>query len=254
MLVSVIIPTMATRQEELRRALTSVREDSIDIEVLVASGFPGPHQEQLQAQVPGLTVRFLLHDGETSASANRNYALDFASGEFIAFLDDDDEFMPNKLITQINEMNRSRAMWSFSNYLLSDEAKSGELELVSARTMLRRRLDFTRNCAIATPTVMVRREFLEQRRLRFDETLKVREDIDLWRRMLIEEPPLFVPVALSLVHRRVNSSFQVEQVFRWQQALNALVATAFLKKLRRYQDYRDVKQSRCRFVHPNSLR
>ena len=99
------------------------------------------------------------------------------------------------------------AKWSFSNYLLRDEARQWRCTRFSGRTVLSRHLDLEKNCPIATPTVMCERQSMIEAELFFDTQLTVREDVDLWIRMLGSFPVLYLPVPLSVVNRSAESAF-----------------------------------------------
>jgi len=76
-LVSVVIPTIPSRSKLLQRAIASVNKQTYsDIELVVVN--------------EGL-----------SATVQRNIGIKRANGDFIAFLDDDDEWLPTKIEEQI---------------------------------------------------------------------------------------------------------------------------------------------------------
>ena len=81
-LVSVVIPTVSTRKKELKRALESVKNQTYkNIEIVVVDeGLPAPIQ--------------------------RNIGIKRSHGEFIAFLDDDDIWMPEKIEEQVKMLNK----------------------------------------------------------------------------------------------------------------------------------------------------
>lgn len=83
-LVSVIIPTLKSREKMLQRALNSVYNQTYEpIQILV--------------QIDGKNVQ----DARNRAAAK-------AKGKYIAFLDDDDEFYPDKLMEQIDYMEKNK--------------------------------------------------------------------------------------------------------------------------------------------------
>jgi glycosyltransferase involved in cell wall biosynthesis len=101
MLVSVVIPTL-DRPTLLLRAIDSVlRQTHQEIEVIVV--VDRPNQDTLAAvqSVNDSRVRFIVNAYSPTAGGARNAGVDSATGEWIAFLDDDDEWLPNKLERQI---------------------------------------------------------------------------------------------------------------------------------------------------------
>ncbi len=101
MLISVIIPTL-DRPKLLLRAIDSVLSQTHhDIEVIVVVDRPSPETLAAVKAINDSRLRFVLNPHPTTAAGARNVGADHAAGEWIAFLDDDDEWLPNKLERQL---------------------------------------------------------------------------------------------------------------------------------------------------------
>jgi GalNAc5-diNAcBac-PP-undecaprenol beta-1,3-glucosyltransferase len=99
-LVSVIIPTYK-RAEHIPKAIESVRRQThrnIEI-VVVDDGSPDNTASVIQA-IPESRIRYVRHDTNKGVSAARNTGINAATGEYIAFIDDDDEWREDKLEKQ----------------------------------------------------------------------------------------------------------------------------------------------------------
>lgn len=111
-LVSVIIPTF-DRDNYLVRAVESVLNQSYgNIELVVVDDYsPRPAEEVLD----GVSLdrvsdyRLIRHEENRGGSAARNTGINAASGDYVAFLDDDDEWLPEKLDKQVARMEESGA-------------------------------------------------------------------------------------------------------------------------------------------------
>lgn len=103
-LVSVIIPTYG-RPEYLKRAVQSVADQTYPaIELLVIDDqSPEPASKTLDdLHTDGVpNVRCVRHDENRGANAARNTGIRRSNGEFVAFLDDDDRWLPAKTEKQI---------------------------------------------------------------------------------------------------------------------------------------------------------
>jgi teichuronic acid biosynthesis glycosyltransferase TuaG len=66
-------------------------------------------------------IKLLINDVNLGAAKTRNKAFDFASGRFLAFLDGDDLWTPDKLEYQINFMLKHNIGFSFSGYTRMSE-------------------------------------------------------------------------------------------------------------------------------------
>lgn len=99
--VSVIIPTLH-RPGLLRRALVSVfRQTWRDLEVIVVVDGPDPDTIAVLQSIDDPRLRVVANERSLTAAGARNAGLDRATGEWIAFLDDDDEWASDKLEKQL---------------------------------------------------------------------------------------------------------------------------------------------------------
>jgi glycosyltransferase involved in cell wall biosynthesis len=99
--VSVVIPTRQ-RGELLQRAVGSALAQSHqDIEVIVVVDGPDDESGPALERFADPRVRVVQHDDRKGAPAARNTGAAAANGEWVALLDDDDEWLPDKLATQL---------------------------------------------------------------------------------------------------------------------------------------------------------
>jgi len=108
-LVSVIIPTYK-RSDSLVRAIESVLNQTYtDVEVIVVDDnnddefrkITAARMEQFSNR---MNVYYVQHECNKNGSAARNTGISYANGDFIAFLDDDDVFLPQKIEKQYNRL------------------------------------------------------------------------------------------------------------------------------------------------------
>ncbi|HTL48429.1 MAG TPA: glycosyltransferase family A protein [Verrucomicrobiae bacterium] len=100
--VSVIIPAYS-RPESLRRAALSVLAQTFsDLELLIVHNGPheGPRDVAKELETEDKRVRYHFVKKADAVTA-RNMGVDLAAGDYIAFLDDDDEWLPEKLEKQL---------------------------------------------------------------------------------------------------------------------------------------------------------
>lgn len=101
-LVSVVISTH-NRPELLEKAITSVYAQTFqDFEVIVVDDGDAPRAEFVVSEyIKKQNFRYIETKKNEGAPIARNRGIDVARGDLIAFLDDDDEWMPEKLETQL---------------------------------------------------------------------------------------------------------------------------------------------------------
>ncbi|MCR5501560.1 MAG: glycosyltransferase family 2 protein [Lachnospiraceae bacterium] len=100
-------------------------------------------------------IRLIALSGNGGAAAARNRGIREASGSFIAFLDADDLWMPEKLEKQLSHMERTGADFGFTSYVFGDENASPSGRIVPAPKELSYREALSRT-VIFTSTVMFR--------------------------------------------------------------------------------------------------
>ncbi len=99
--VSVIIPTH-NRADLLPRAVSSVLAQTFaDYEILIVDDGSSDHTRCVLTGYRNSKIRIFKHVASKNGSAARNTGLSHARGEYIAFLDDDDEWLPTKLANQV---------------------------------------------------------------------------------------------------------------------------------------------------------
>jgi glycosyltransferase involved in cell wall biosynthesis len=177
---SVIIP-FHDRLDWTRQAIASVIGQTYqDFEIIVVDDGSA---EDHRASIEKLDTRIrYIRQEQRGAGAARNAGIKIAAGEFIAFLDSDDLFLPEKLEIQIGILHdHPNLLLIHSSYIRVDET-GNELGLVPSGTFtgcVYPQIYF--RCRIATPTVVVRRRVFEL--VAFEEGAHVGEDVILWTKI-----------------------------------------------------------------------
>lgn len=122
--VTVIIPTYKRSVEYLSRAVKSVLGQTYsNIEIIVIDDSPSDYEgrdlvRQYMSSIISKDVKYFQNEENIGGSLARNRGIDLASGEFISFLDDDDEYMSEKIEKQIKYMLYTGVDLSFSNMIM----------------------------------------------------------------------------------------------------------------------------------------
>lgn len=98
-LVSVIIPTH-NRGKLLQRALNSVLNQAYEpLEIVIVNDGSSDDTDNIVSSLMSKhpSIRYLKHNHPKGAPAARNYGIREAKGEFLTFLDDDDELLPDNI-------------------------------------------------------------------------------------------------------------------------------------------------------------
>jgi glycosyltransferase involved in cell wall biosynthesis len=196
-LVSVIIPT-CRRPHMLGRALDSVlRQTFQDFEVLVVDDAADGSAEPVVSMRPNPAIHYIRHSARRGASAARNTGIDRSTGYYIAFLDDDDEWDPDKLRKQVERFAESEVDPGvvYAGSMKVSERTGETLSVSPPRPLRNGHVDFLRSTRFGTSVPLIRRACFDRVGL-FDEDLPGTQDRDMWIRLAREFRFDFVPEIL----------------------------------------------------------
>lgn len=196
--ISVVIPAR-NAAATIRRALQSVKDQTRPVdEIIVVDDASSDGSAVSALSFP--KVRLVRLAEQRGAAAARNAGIAAASGDWIAFLDADDVWLPEKIARQAAVIGEGVSLiFCASREFAADGTALGDTfrdRPVGDGARAWKDL-LTRNF-IATPTVMAPRALLT--RLGFDERLTVGEDQDLWIRLALEGALVYVPETLAEVY------------------------------------------------------
>jgi glycosyltransferase involved in cell wall biosynthesis len=231
--VSVIIPTR-DRPSLLLAAAQSVLDQRLPpTELLVVDdGASGGARTALHRLMVRSTIPLRLLPGPgLGPAAARNVGLSAAAGELIAFLDDDDLWLPDRLVSQVEWFARLPRLGLLGgHYLLI--AEQGAPPRVRPVKPPRRPHPISRRALLranrlATSTVLARRACFDDCGC-FDETLTLAQDWDMWLRIAArwDVAVLPIPLAVYRIHPRQRSG-RPAPMRSWEvQVLRRVVARA----------------------------
>jgi glycosyltransferase involved in cell wall biosynthesis len=222
--VSVIIPTY-NRAEFLRSAIESALNQTFkDIEIIVADDKSTDNTPTVVKSFNDKRIKYLTNKSNMGPSATRNSAILASKGEYIAFLDDDDEWIPKKLQKQVELLDKSppNICGVYSDRLiidrLSNEIISKGLQSGKVRGNLLSQLAMHNQ--INTCTVLLRKRCLDEVGL-FDETISYMEDRDLWIRLSLNWDFEYInePLTRTYIHKQGHLSERLKDQIEGREKL-----------------------------------
>ena len=140
----------------------------------------------------------LFRQKNRGVSAARNKGIEISKGDWIALLDSDDEWKPNKLEKQINALNKDPdCFFSHTNETWirnGIRVNQGKRHKKYGGYIFNKCLDI---CRISPSSVLFKKSILEHVGL-FDDDLHVCEDYDLWLRITLNHKILFIDEPLII--------------------------------------------------------
>lgn len=141
-LVSVIIPTY-NRATTLPQSIESVLNQTLDdFELLVVDDASTDRTESVVESYDDPRVTYLSHETNRGGSTARNTGLEYATGEYVAYLDSDDAFFPAKLERQVATLERRSDEWiaAYCGVEMVSEGGSNRLRDMVVDLLSRRRV------------------------------------------------------------------------------------------------------------------
>lgn len=214
-LVTVIIPTH-NRAESLRKALDSVYAQEaagaqFEMEIIVVDDASTDATPDLLLQYPA--VRFIRLETNRGASAARNIGIKAGRGAYVAFLDDDDLWLPHKLRRQLAVLEAHHEVgvaYSPCVIRFPDQTQALSADDDAPTGSIFSALLLGNPCG-SPICVLVRREAFETVGY-FDESLPTAEDYDLFLRLAFRFPFIFVPGAVAICRRSLQGKYSVHLV------------------------------------------
>lgn len=178
-LVSVVIP-FYNRPNETIRAIESVTsQEYSNYEIILVNDGSTDNIDLVTNFCKDLkNVRILNQKNEGPGSA-RNYGISESKGMYVALLDSDDIWLPNKLVNQINYMIENNFYFSHTSYEIINETQSKNIIIDSGIKNYKFPMLAFHN-KIATPTVVFKKSLISNNEIDFIKKYRRGEDTILW--------------------------------------------------------------------------
>lgn len=229
-LVSVIMPSY-NAERFIAESIRSVQQQTYqNWELLVTDDCSTDRTQEILSEFAKSDARIKLFvlPQNSGAAVARNNSLDHASGQYIAFLDSDDQWKPEKLSRQIDFMRAQEAGFSFTSYETITEG--GVLNNVIHVPETLTYKQYLRNTIIGCLTVMVDRSIVGDFRMPL---LRKRQDMATWLSILrkgvvgygLDEPlSRYRLVSNSISHNKWKAAMVVWKVYRDMEHLPLLTS------------------------------
>lgn len=217
--ISVIIPTY-NRADLLPRTIDSVINQTYkDWELIIVDDKSTDNtrsviQEYIKKdnRIKGI----FLEKNSGGPAHPRNIGIENAKGEYIAFLDSDDEWLPNKLEKQVDLFNKSEIQnlgFVGCNIFCVDGDNKLVLKMQYKGDIFENL--FLGNFIFCGSNVLVKKDLIDKHSLRFDEKLSYLEDWDMWLQITKNNYRFdFVQDPLLIYHLHSNSNTKIYSAAR----------------------------------------
>ena len=208
-LVSVIITTHNRSPKIVLRAVNSVLCQTYkNIEIIVVDDSSKEYvlrddvEKIIRHKAP--QILYIKHETNKGSCAARNTGLLYAKGYYVAFLDDDDEWLPQKIEEQIKGFTDDNIALVYSGITIIDEINclnyNAKFKAVKGKAFY----PLLKSCFIgSTSNPLIKKECIENVGL-FDTKMKSCQDYDLWLRIAMRYHINYVKMPLIKYHIHEN--------------------------------------------------
>ncbi|MFM5124853.1 glycosyltransferase family 2 protein [Aeromonas veronii] len=179
-LVSVIMPTYNSSLTIIDTINSLVRQDYTEWELLITDDCSTDNTvdliKKMFCQDPRINIE--INVANSGAGYSRNRSINRAKGKYIAFLDADDLWLPNKLSCQVDYMEKTGAHFSYTAYQKFSDAGLGGVVMPPIRVTHNQLL---KGCVIGCLTAMYNAEILGRQTMPL---IRKRQDMGLWLKLL----------------------------------------------------------------------
>jgi len=215
-MISVVLPTHNRKTRGfLKESIESVlKQDHKDFELLIIDDGSTDGTSELcklyASREAANTVRYIYQKNGGVSSA-RNNGIRCARGEYVAFLDDDDIWLPQKLSEQMNLIesrgdDRFGLCYTALELITEQSARTGEIQSLNADGFVFREMLY-KNLVVCTSSVIVPKKIFDVVGF-FDESSSHAEDYDLWLRISKKYNIYSIDKPLVLYRRHKNKLSQ----------------------------------------------
>ena len=209
-MISIVITTYKRDASIVERALKSVIKQTFkEWELFVIDDSPNDWKLRYQVEkvISGYCqsdyrIKYIKHSCNQGACAARNTGLKMSQGEYIAFLDDDDEWCPEKLEKQYQKLNSSNSdvalVYCGSIYQNDDTGESKIHNTIFKSGKIYDDL-ITRNFIGGTSFPLIRTQYLKEIG-GFDTEMQAAQDQDVWLRLAEKYEITYIEDPLVVYH------------------------------------------------------
>ena len=235
-LVSIIIPYFKKKSYIEQTLIPVLKQKYQNYEILIV------YDDESQKDILFLKtlikkdkrIKLIINKKNIGAGMSRNKAIKLSKARYVAFIDSDDIWHPNKLKTQLAYMIKNKVGISHTSYNIIDK-NNNKIGFRKAKRLEYKQL--LKSCDIGLSTVMIKKSLL---RNNLFANLKTKEDYALWLK-LSKKNLIFYPIKTPLTSwrslknslsssflQKMHDGYYVYRVYMKQTLLNSLLSLFIL--------------------------
>ena len=220
-LVSVIIPYFKKRHFIKETIVSVINQSYVNFEILIIYDDTNLNDFEFLQEISKLDnrIQIINNNGRLGAGPSRNKGIESSNGKYIAFIDADDTWAPDKLKDQISFMKKNNYQISHTSYFIVSEKKKiiGQRK---ARNLLSVD-EILKSCDIGLSTVVIEKKVITKTTVKFP-NLVTKEDFVFW---------------LTLMKKNYKFYAYDSNLTNWTDSKNSLSSSTIQKLLDGFKVY-----------------
>ncbi len=200
-LVSIIMPSYNTTKYIAESIQSVLNQTYTNWELIIVDDCSTDNTDDVVKQfLADSRIKYLKNEKNSGAAISRNRALREAKGKWIAFLDSDDLWLPQKLEKQIEFMEENNYKFTYTDYKINFNGKWLPYIYTGPNKINKRKM--YNYCYFSTITVMYDREYVGLIQIA---PIKKNNDYAMWLKIINKTDCYRFPVCLSYYIKHENS-------------------------------------------------
>lgn len=227
-MVSVIMPTYNTPEEYLKKSIESILNQSYkNIEFIIISD-GSIQDEKIIKQYNDARIKIIKHRKNEGIAKSLNEAIDMSKGKYIARMDSDDISLRNRIKKQVKYMEK------YKNIMVCGmEAKcigkSNRIKCIYNKKPEEIQIQLLYMNCLIHPSIMMRKSFLDENKIRYNEEYTCSQDFELWARIVEKNNFAIIPKIGLLL--RIHNSQISQRKGKIQKELREKIIDSNLRKI-----------------------
>lgn len=204
---SVVIP-LYNKEKYIKKTINSVLEQSFkNFELIIVDDGSTDRSIEIVKSINDQRINLIIQENSGPSKA-RNRGISEAKGEFIAFLDADDEWLPKKLERQYKfHYKHIDIFWSCCGFSVDGGKRKEIISYACQEVCDNALISIINGLSITSSTVVIKRSLFINNRLLFNEAYKRSEDREVWYKIASLYPAIgYIPNIEVIIYANTMGS------------------------------------------------
>lgn len=227
-IISVLMPAY-NAAEYIREAIDSILTQTFtDFEFIIINDGSTDSTEDIILSYSDKRIKYYANECNLGIVKTLNRGIDLSNGRYIARMDADDVSMPDRLEKQVHLLDvNPQIVASGTLYTILGDGSNIPVDVATDTEDIR--YDMAIYCQFAHSTMMIRKDTLDQYKLRYREEYKCAEDYKLWTELLQYGDMINIPEVLGYI-RQCEEGISISNADK-QKNLSDIVRKDYLNQL-----------------------